>query len=64
MIVRLEIQVRREAVGTTGLARLFSRERAKDYLMSYLVEGNCGFQEVHLEALYNRVSLRCLYVLF
>lgn len=58
VIVRLESQARKEAVGMIELAWLFSRRKSKDYQMSYLVEGRYGFQEVHWEVLHDQVSLQ------
>lgn len=59
-IVGLENRVRKEAVGTIGLAWCFSRKKAKDCQVSYLVEGRYDSQEVHWEVLQNQVSLRRL----
>lgn len=60
VIVGSENQVRKEAVGTIGLARCFSRKKAKESQVSYLVEGRYDSQEVHWEVLQTQVSFRRL----
>lgn len=58
--VGLETQVRKEVEGRIGLERHFSRKKAKDSQVSYLVEGRYDSQEVHREVLQKQVSFRRL----
>ena len=51
VIVELGNQAKKEAEGMSGLGRRFSRRKGEDCDASYLVEGRCGFQEVHWEVL-------------
>ena len=58
VIVGMESQAKREAVGT--LARLVSMENARHCHVPYLVEGRYDFPEAHREALQHQVSFQCL----
>ena len=63
VIVGLESQVRREVVGTIGLAWLVSERRTEDGQVPYLLEeGRCDFQEVRREELQNQINFQCLHI--